>query len=87
LPEINLVLSDMDLSEKLKPGIYRHFKGQEMKVLGVVKNSETMEDFVVYDHLGTNPLSDLWVRPLSMFLEEVEKNGYKGPRFIWIREE
>ena len=77
----------MNLLKKIKPGIYRHFKGQEVKVLGIAKNSETLEDFVVYDHLGTNPLSDLWVRPLVMFLEEVEKDGYKGPRFIWLREE
>lgn len=77
----------MNSSKKIKPGIYKHFKGQEVKVIGVAKHSETLEDLVVYDHMGTNELSDLWVRPLSMFLEEVEKDNYKGPRFVWVREE
>jgi len=70
----------------IKPGIYEHFKGTKMKVIGVAKHSETLEDFVVYDHLGTDNRSELWVRPLVMFLEEVEVNGQKVPRFKYIGE-
>lgn len=65
--------------ELLKPGRYRHFKGREYEVLGVAKHSETMEDMVVYRALYGE--GGLWVRPLSMWTEEVERDGYKGPRF------
>lgn len=65
--------------ELLKPGRYRHFKGKEYEVLGVAKHSETMEDMVVYRALYGE--GGLWVRPLSMWNEEVERDGYKGPRF------
>ncbi len=68
----------------LKLGIYRHFKGNEYKVIGVAKHSETQEEFVVYQALYGE--YGLWVRPLKMFTEEVEKDGYKGPRFVWVRE-
>ena len=69
-----------------KLGFYRHYKGHIVKVLGVAKHSETLEDLVVYDHLGTNELSDLWVRPLAMFLESVEIDGTTMPRFEYIGE-
>jgi hypothetical protein len=67
-----------------KPGFYKHFKGHLVKVLGVAKHSETLEDLVVYDHLGTNELSGLWVRPLAMFMEDVEVDGKKVPRFEYV---
>ncbi|MDB4984085.1 MAG: hypothetical protein JWM20_264 [Patescibacteria group bacterium] len=70
----------------LKIGIYKHYKGHTVKVLGVAKHSETLEDLVVYDHMGTNELSDLWVRPLGMFLENVEFEGKTVPRFEYIGE-
>lgn len=72
---------------EIKIGIYKHFKGHTVKVIGVAKHSETMEDFVVYDHLGTNSLSVLWIRPVSMFLEhKVMPDGTKKPRFKFIKE-
>lgn len=67
----------------IKLGIYKHFKGKEYEVLGVAKHSETLEELVVYKKLYDD--FSLWVRPLSMFIEEIEKDGYKGPRFVWIR--
>ena len=70
---------------ELKAGIYRHFKGNEYRVTGVAKHSETQEEFVVYQALYGD--HSLWVRSLKMFTEEVEKDGYKGPRFVWVREE
>ena len=68
---------------KIKPGIYRHFKGGEYKFIGVGKHSETQEDFVVYQSLADK---EFWIRPLNNFTEEIEKDGYKAPRFVWVRE-
>ena len=72
---------------EIKPGIYKHFKGHMVKVIGIVKHSETLEDMVLYDHMGTNPLSDLWVRPIDMFMETVEHEGKSVPRFEFVSEE
>ncbi len=71
---------------EIKLGRYKHFKGDTMRVIGVAKHSETEEDYVVYDHLGTDARSNLWIRPVKMFLEEVDRDGYKGPRFVWVGE-
>jgi len=68
---------------KIRLGRYRHFKGGIYEVLGVVKHSETLEEMVLYKHEGEE---ELWVRPLKMFGEVVEKDGYKGPRFRYIEE-
>jgi len=68
----------------IKLGKYRHFKGNEYRVIGVAKHSETLEELVVYQALyGDN---DLWVRPKSMFFEEIEKDGIKIKRFEYIGE-
>lgn len=67
----------------LSPGIYRHYKGQEYQVYDVAKHSETEEELVVYRCLYGN--YDLWVRPLTMFLETVTVNGSNHPRFEFIR--
>ena len=64
-----------------KPGIYQHYKGKKYRVIGVAKHSETLEDMVVYEALYENEVSKLWVRPLDMFLEEVEIDGKIVPRF------
>ncbi|MDP3995074.1 MAG: DUF1653 domain-containing protein [bacterium] len=77
-----MVLSEQ--AQSLQPGMYEHFKGKQYRVLGVGKHSETLEDMVVYEALYDNELGKLWVRPLGMFLEHVEKEGYSGPRFRYI---
>lgn len=64
----------------LKPGLYKHYKGNEYRVLGLVKHSETREDMVLYQALHGS--KGMWVRPLAMFEEIVDKDGYTGPRFI-----
>ena len=75
----------MELSlpaQALKLDTYQHFKGHLCKVLGVAKHSEDpAREFVVYDHDG-----QLWIRPLGMFLENVEREGYSGPRFKYLPE-
>lgn len=66
----------------MQPGRYRHYKGAEYVVLGVARHSETEEELVVYrQDYGTR---DLWVRPLAMFAETVDVEGYPTPRFVYI---
>ena len=55
-------------------GIYKHFKGDYYIVEGIAKHSETKEDMVVYRRLYGD--CGLWVRPLDMFLEEVDHIKY-----------
>ena len=52
---------------------YRHFKGAIVEILEIAKDSETLEDMVVYKHTDTN---EIWVRPLSMFLSKVDTKKY-----------
>ena len=63
----------------IKPGIYRHFKGNQYEVIGIANHSETLEPMVIYKALYGK--QELWVRPASMWNELVEKDGYCGPRF------
>ena len=70
--------------KSLRPGIYRHFKGNEYLLIDVAKHSETEEPMVVYRALYGD--CGLWVRPMSMWTEEVERNGYTGPRFKFVKE-
>lgn len=69
-------------SREIKIGKYQHFKGKEYEVIGVAKHSETMEDLVVYRALYGN--YSLWVRPLKMFLEKVDFEEEKVPRFKYL---
>ncbi|MBD9675121.1 DUF1653 domain-containing protein [Pseudomonas sp. PDM18] len=69
----------------LQPGLYRHHKGQQYRVLGVARHSETEEELVIY--LALYGEFGLWVRPLSMFTEAVEVNGEKVPRFALVSAE
>lgn len=65
----------------LKLGIYKHYKGNKYLVIGQAKHSETLEELVVYITLYDNSESKIWVRPLQMFLGEVNVNGIKQSRF------
>lgn len=55
-------------------GIYKHFKGHIYKVLYVAKDSETLDDVVVYQ--DTTDLNKIWVRKKDMFLSKVDRNKY-----------
>ena len=70
--------------ESIKPGRYRHFKGKEYEVLGVARHSETQEELVVYRALYGD--FGLWVRPVSMWNEIVERDGKTFRRFTYIGE-
>lgn len=54
--------------------VYRHFKGDYYLVVDVARHSETGEEYVVYRKLYGD--GGLWVRPLAMFLEPVDKAKY-----------
>ena len=78
-------LGNIKNAMELKLGVYKRFKGKEYKVISVAKHSETLEEMVVYKALYGE--KELWVRPLKMFTEEIERGDYRGPRFLWIRKE
>ncbi len=69
---------------EIKPGIYRHFKGNEYKVLFSARHSETMEEMIVYQALYGE--YGIWVRPAKMFDETIIKNGETIKRFTRISE-
>lgn len=68
-------------------GVYKHFKGNYYKVIDIVRHSETEEELVLYLPLYLNEdfPGDLWVRPVNMFLETVERDGKKFPRFELVK--
>ena len=71
-------------NEEIKTGRYRHFKGNEYRVLAIARHSETLEPMVVYQALyGDN---DIWVRPASMWNETLERDGKTVRRFTYIGE-
>lgn len=63
---------------------YRHFKGKEYLVLHLAKHSETLEDLVVYQALYGE--RGIWVRPLDMFLSQVDLDGKMINRFKEVEE-
>lgn len=69
---------------EIKPGRYRHFKGNEYEVLYIAKHSETLEPMVVYRALYGE--GGIWVRPASMWNETVVRDGKTYRRFAYIGE-
>jgi len=69
---------------EIKLGRYRHFKGNEYEVIGVAKHSETLEEMVVYRALYGE--GGIWVRPVAMWDETVERDGKTYQRFTLIEE-
>ena len=69
----------------IKPGKYRHFKGNEYEVIALATHSETGERMVVYRALYGN--GGVWVRPAGMWDESVERDGKTYKRFTYIGEE
>lgn len=63
----------------IPPGIYRHYKGLLYQVLDTARHSETLEPMTLYRALYGE--RGLWVRPASMFLEMVDVDGVRQPRF------
>lgn len=73
------------MEQEIRPGRYRHFKGNEYLVLYTAKHSETLELMVVYQALYGE--RGIWVRPASMWNETVEHNGRTVSRFEFCGEE
>lgn len=69
----------------IKPGKYRHYKGNMYEVIGMAKHSETLEEMVVYRALYGE--GAIWVRPAYMWEEEVTVNGTVQKRFTYVGNE
>lgn len=64
----------------IQPGLYRHYKGAQYRVVGLARHSETEEWLVLYRPCYGD--EGFWVRPLAMFSESVENSaGETVPRF------
>ena len=61
--------------------IYRHFKGNNYKVLHIAYHSETKEKYVVYQALYGN--QDIYIRPYDMFLSEVDHEKYPNVKQLY----
>ena len=70
---------------EIRPGRYRHLKGNDYQVLGVARHSETLEELVVYRALHGD--GGLWVRPVSVWLEPAVVDGQQVERFRWVGED
>ena len=68
----------------IRPGKYRHFKGNEYEVTGIARHSETGEPMVVYRALYGN--NEMWVRPAEMWNETVTRDGKTFQRFTRTEE-
>ncbi len=77
-------MSDLVPLPTLPLGRYRHYKGGEYEVLGVVRHSETLEPLVLYRPLYND--SGWWVRPFALFVEQIEIDGRLQPRFAALGE-
>jgi hypothetical protein len=72
------------MSEAIKLGKYRHYKGNEYQVISMATHSETLEPMVVYQALYGE--KGIWVRPAHMWNELVEVNGQTVLRFAPVEE-
>ncbi|ASP37283.1 hypothetical protein CHH28_00660 [Bacterioplanes sanyensis] len=69
----------------LAKGLYRHYKGNDYRVIDLVRHSETEQWLVLYQpQYGEQ---DLWVRPYDMFVEQVQVDGQAQPRFAFQPDE
>lgn len=69
---------------EIRVGKYRHFKGNEYRVLYIARHSETLEEMVVYQALYGE--LGVWVRPAAMWNESIEREGLTLRRFEYIGE-
>lgn len=74
----------MSLDTEIKPGVYRHYKGNLYCLLFVARHSETLEEMVVYQAMYGE--MGHWVRPAAMWNEIVLHEGKEQKRFAWVGE-
>ena len=68
----------------LELGLYKHFKGNIYEVIAIAKDHETLNLLVIYKATYQTEGTNLWVRPLTMFIEDVLIEGVKTKRFTKI---
>jgi hypothetical protein len=66
----------------IKLGLYEHYKGLKYEVIGICRNSETLEELVVYRALYGD--YRMWVRPIEMFTSAIKINATTKQRFKFI---
>ncbi|MFT5835294.1 MAG: hypothetical protein ACI9RG_000179 [Sulfurimonas sp.] len=66
----------------MKTGIYEHYKGNHYEVIDTVRHSESEELMVLYRALYAD--ESLWVRPYTMFFENIVIDNKEIPRFTYI---
>ncbi len=71
------------MENKLPLGTYRHYKGGIYEVLATATHSETLETMVVYQ---SKKDGGIWVRPLAMWNDIIEKDGNHMTRFTRMEE-
>ena len=76
-------MKDTGGEPRLEKGTYRHYKGGVYDVIGLACHTETLEWYVVYQshERKKKSIPSVWVRPYGMFVENVEIDGVKRPRF------
>ena len=70
--------------QEIKPGLWRHFKGNLYELVDIARHSETLEEMVVYRALYGE--RGLWVRPAAMWDEMITRDGKTFKRFQYIGE-
>ncbi len=75
-------MSDLPPLPNTPLGLYRHYKGGDYQVIGVARHSETLEPLVLYRPLYSD--TGLWVRPHSMFFEQIVVDGTTQARFAFV---
>lgn len=72
------------MTHQIESGLYLHYSGLIVFMLGVARHSETEEKFVAYIPLGAKKGPRITVRPYEMFFENVTIDGKEVPRFKYI---
>lgn len=76
-------MTRLSKSYQVHPGKdYRHFKGKIYKVLYICRDAGANQPMVVYR--AQHGDYQVWVRPLAEFTDFIDRNGYRGPRFMEI---
>ena len=82
---LDRIIDCLYMEEEKKVRYFRHFKGGKYKLVAVAKDSETLEQMVVYQALYGE--REYWVRPYGMFFGTVVRDGVERQRFTEITEE
>ena len=75
-------MTEAEKANALKKGIYQHFKGNRYELIDIARHSENQEQYVIYRALYGE--RGLWIRPLAMFNETIDRDGKRVKRFVWL---